>query len=71
MNDIHSLRQSQCIDTKIWLVGIARDLPRIIIRTEEPGILTRPDEWTFTQKRRQVDARWQSIIASPQVGESG
>ena len=62
-----SVTDTPRLDAEILLVGVAGDLPRVVLRTEKSGVLSRPRQRPRLQECRQVDAAGNSVAARLQI----
>ena len=59
--DIQSVAESQRIDLERLVVRVAGDLPGIVLRAQEPGVLAGPGQWPLQQEGRQIDTAGNAI----------
>ena len=73
LNPLHieAVDKAQSVDFEIRFVRIVLQHERVVLRADEAGVLTRPDERSFNQRVGQRDVTRQTICRRPQIIHCG
>ena len=67
---VEARRQGERVVAGFGPVGVEAELPRIVARAQEAGVLSGPGEWAFDQADRQGHAVGHAVVSAPDASST-